>query len=186
MKRKSLILLMAGVFVLLLVSGGIVANYKANQLLNLTGSLWEEKGDENSAYSQSTASSVPQNENGSTRGNTISSQPEGQQAANQSNPPIASNSAGKDIKVSDIEKRIGKPIEKQDIVKAGLILITRFSTNDIRYLKDAAMQDSWDQEEYQQSQKILLSRLSEKDINTLKELGKKYGIQTKILSPSAQ
>lgn len=187
MKYKPKIIFIVGVFVILLVSSGILTNYKMNQFQDSSGSPLPGKARYTVANSQTTFSAATQGKSRIVKGNErLPSKSGSQSAANQSKLPLESSSSGKDIKVSDLEKRIGQPVAKQDIVKAGLILMSKLSTKDIRYLKNVVMQNSCSRQEYLQSQKILLSRLSAEDINTLNKLGEKYGIETKILSSSTK
>lgn len=168
----------SGIPILLLVSSGIFINYKMNHLLNQSGSLLLGKDRDTFTNSQTTVPAAPQDESGIAKENVkLPSKSGAKSAANHSNPQLESISSSKGIKVSDIEKRIGQPIEKQDILKAGLILMRKFSAEDIRYLKKVAMQDSCSREEYQRSQEIILNRLSVEDINTLKKLGENTGVK---------
>lgn len=183
MKRKSVIFI-AGVFIILLVSSGIFVNDKMNLLLSQSSGLLP-LDDRDFTNSKTTLPANSPDESGMVT-ETLPSKSEAQSALNHGNSQLDASSSSNEIKVSEIETRIGQPIARQDVIKAGFILMRKLSAEDIRYLKNVAMQDSCSREEYQRSQEILLDKLSTEDINTLKKLGKKYGSELKILTPNSK
>jgi hypothetical protein len=171
MKRRILIIL--GFIVVGLAGTGIYLNYQLDHLLNQPGVL--------SALENDTTSAPDGNQAG-VGSNTASPGGSGSQAG--VSQPNSGSSVQKDL-VSDIENKVGQPVAKQDLLKAGVILMRRLNAEDIRYLKNVALQGSYSPEEYRHAQEILLDRLSGEDINALKKLGAKYGNDLKILNPPA-
>ena len=82
---------------------------------------------------------------------------------------------------SDVVNKIGRPIEKGDLIKAGLIILRRLNGEEISYLYHVGRKSSFSNEERGQVRKILLSKLNRDDIVTLQALGKKYGRSLSIL-----
>jgi len=185
MKPKAKITLMIGLFIIILVSSGIYLNNKLDPLLQQPGGFWLGQ-DVIGSNDSDTSSSVDQ-ESESTEGNEKAGVKAGvQSAAKSNNSQLNSSRTGNESLVTDLQKKVGQPIEKIDLLKASMILMRKLSAEDISYLSKVAMQNSYSQEDYQHSQEILVNRLSADDINTLKKLGEKYGKDLKILNPDAK
>jgi len=154
--------------------------------LNQSGSLLLGK-DDGISNSTTNLSEYSLDQNGITKKNgKLAAQTGSQSTTNQNNSQLDPSKACNAILAAEAEKKIGQPIEKIDVLKAGVILMRKLSTEDISYLSKVARKGSYSQEEYQHSQEILLSSLSVEDINALKKLGKKYGSELKILNPNAK
>ncbi len=83
--------------------------------------------------------------------------------------------------ISDVQNKVGRPIEKKDLIRAGLIILRRLDMDEISFLYQAGKKDTHSPEEMQQARKILLDKLTSEDINILKELGSKYGKELDFL-----
>lgn len=178
MKRKPRLLVLVAIFVIVLASSAIYANYRMNNLLNQSGLLSPGQA---SAVSP-TASSVdsPGQDNRSTN---VSS---GSQETKSGKVQPYSTQAGNNIVINNIQKKVSQPIAKKDLLTAGIIIVRKLDPDEISYLKNLALKGSCSPEEYKRSQEILTNKLSADDINTLKELGKKYGNNMSILNPDAK
>lgn len=82
----------------------------------------------------------------------------------------------------DIAAVVGRPIDKEDMVKAGIIILKRLSNEEISYLYQVGRKGSMTANERAKAHAILSSKLTEDDVKTLKELGAKYGRELSILN----
>lgn len=81
----------------------------------------------------------------------------------------------------DVMAKVGRPIDKTDMVKAGLIILKRLSGEEISYLYNVGRKGSMTADERVKVRKILSTKLSDDDVTTLKALGKKYGRSLTVL-----
>jgi hypothetical protein len=180
-----------GILLNVILCAGFYANYRLDQVvssLNRPGVLFSE------AQSDSGANGLDNGVNGSSgsgdwnkswgdgSGNAIDgtgatgSGGDGSTGSGDKvNPPSSSDIA------SDVVNKIGRPVEKGDLVKAGLIILRRLNGEEISYLYHVGRKSSFSNEERGQVRKILLNKLNSDDIVTLKALGKKYGRGLSIL-----
>ncbi|MEN6463197.1 MAG: hypothetical protein ABFC94_17745 [Syntrophomonas sp.] len=186
MKSKPKLIIMIGVFISLLVSTGIYMNYRLDHFLDQSGMLLQNKDSGTSTYSDTKLPIAPQDKSGFTKESGNITVKTGATSETNNNPQLDSNKPANETLVTHVQKKIGQPIEKKDLLTAGVILMRKLSAKDISYLSKVAMKDSYSQEDYRESQKILLKRLSPNDVNTLKKLGKKYGSELKILNPNTK
>lgn len=187
MKSKRRLAIIAGVLIFIISGTGIYVNYQLNHALDQTGIFLQDKDSGAAGSSETKLAEVFGDESGFLNGSEKpAAKTKNSSAASDNNAQLDSSRSKNEIQVADIQKKVGKPIAKQDILKAGLILVRKLSPEELRYLKNVAMQNSYSREEYLQSQKILLNNLSKDDINTLKKLGKKYGSDLEILSPNTK
>jgi len=82
-----------------------------------------------------------------------------------------------------VQEQIAKPIEKGDLLEAGLIVISKLSPSEINFLFGFS-DNNYTKEELTEVRRVLLSKLNDKDINTLRNLGQKYGKKLEILDPN--
>ena len=85
-----------------------------------------------------------------------------------------------------VQEKLDRPLEKKDLLKAGLIILRKLDKEEINYLYRVGTQDSCTREELRRVREILLGKLSPQEISTLKEIGAKYGKQLRILDPDVQ
>ena len=85
-----------------------------------------------------------------------------------------------------MQEKLDRPLEKKDLLKAGLIILRKLDKEEINYLYRVGTQDSCTREELRRVREILLGKLSPQEISTLKEIGAKYGKQLRILDPDVQ
>jgi hypothetical protein len=80
-----------------------------------------------------------------------------------------------------LQDKLDRPLEKKDLIQAGLIILGKLDKEDINFLFQVGNQDSYTKEELLRVRRILLAKLTSKEIHTLKELGAKYGKELRIL-----
>lgn len=96
-------------------------------------------------------------------------------------PPVAIPGAV-DKKASDIAK---KDIDMKDYAKAAGVILGKLSLGEIKFLFDTASDEFWVDtpvEEIEKVRNIIFSKLTDSDISTLRQLGKKYGRSMTILN----
>ena len=71
--------------------------------------------------------------------------------------------------------KIGQPVSKDDLLKGATIIMNKLDEEEIRFIYKVACNEEPTPEEMQEVRRILLSKLSPEDIDTLKALGAKYG-----------
>ncbi|NLL87264.1 MAG: hypothetical protein GX229_12370 [Syntrophomonadaceae bacterium] len=82
-----------------------------------------------------------------------------------------------------IMAKIGQPVSKDDLLKGATIIMNKLDEEEIRFIYKVACNEEPTPEEMQEVRRILLSKLSPEDIDTLKALGAKYGKKLRILDP---
>jgi hypothetical protein len=85
---------------------------------------------------------------------------------------------------SGVQQQINKPIEKIDLLKAGIIIMRKLSWEETQYLYQSGSKDSHSVDELKETRRILLDKLTPEDVQTLRELGAKYGKTLNILDPN--
>lgn len=83
--------------------------------------------------------------------------------------------------VRSVQSKLDRPVEKKDLIKAGVIILRKLDTDEIQYLYTVGKKGSPTREELIRSREILLNKLTSEDINTLRQLGGKYGKSLRIL-----
>ena len=81
----------------------------------------------------------------------------------------------------DVTAKVGRPIDKTDMLRAALIVLKRFNGEEISYLYNVGRKGSMTSDERVKVKKILSAKLSDDDVATLKALGKKYGRSLTVL-----
>lgn len=172
MATKQKIFIAVGIIIIVLLSAGIYVNYQLDRVvssLSKPGVLFTEADlgplPDGGAGTSADGSAT----NGDTGSGTSPGTTQGGVSA-------ANNGI-----VTGVQKKINKPIEKTDLLTAGIIILKNFSTDEISFLYRVGSKDSFSSEEYQQVRNLLQSKLSDEDIATLKELGQKYGKELHIL-----
>lgn len=172
MKRKQWVFVLVGVLIITLLSVGFYVNYQLDHLvasLNKPGLIFVET-DQSDTPAPNQQDSSP-----GSSGNSSSADTE---YLNKATP-----SPGSDI-ASDVQLKVNRPIEKKDMLRAGLIILRRLDADEISYLYTVGSKDSYTREELVQVRQILLGKLSSHEIKTLRELGAKYGKSLRILDPN--
>ena len=193
MSSKMKWFIAVGILINVVLAGGIYANYRLDQVvssLNRPGVLFadpqkEGSGDgvpggdaqriDNGDYWNGTWNNGVEPNNGTGNGKTGSQGSGGSESGNGLERPSNTQIA------NDVAARVGRPTEKSDMVKAGLIILKRLSGEEISYLYNVGRKGSMTADEKVKVKKILSGKLSDDDVTTLKALGKKYGRSLTIL-----
>jgi len=77
--------------------------------------------------------------------------------------------------LNSIQNRVNKPIEKADLLKAGAIIMRKLDTEEINFLYHVGTKSNPTTEEITQAKKILTSKLTAEERDTLYKMGLKYG-----------
>lgn len=85
---------------------------------------------------------------------------------------------------AEVQARLNRPVNRKDLIKAGLILVGSLSREQLNYVYEVGRKDRPSREELIQVRDILLNNLSPEDIAALRELGGSYGKSLHILDPS--
>lgn len=185
MKRIQKIFISIGVIIFVLISAGIYVNHQLAKVvtsLSRPGILFTDVDavmpSDDAAASNSGEDAI--NSSNSNKDTVNNGSAAGRTGNN--NPASATPSSGNnDYIVNDVQSKIERPIEKTDLVKAGIIILKRLDSGEISYLYRVGSQDTCTKDDLRNVQKVLKTNLTDEDIATLKELGKKYGKELRIL-----
>ncbi|MEN6324958.1 MAG: hypothetical protein ABFD18_01925 [Syntrophomonas sp.] len=184
MKRIQKIFIIIGIFVIILVSGFICINNYMNHLvtqMNHSNILLEEESGAFLDSEDKLPADVQDKDpitDGTARPPVKNEVPSPKSYNNQQ---INTERPGNKTIANDVQKKISRPIEKKDLVKAGVIILRKLNSEEINYLYKIGKKDNYSREEYSHARDILLNKLSSEDIDTLRELGMKYGKDLNIL-----
>jgi hypothetical protein len=81
-----------------------------------------------------------------------------------------------------VEQKLGQPVDKKDLVKAGMIVMRKLTWDEITFLYNAGNKPKQSPEELRQAREILKAKLTAEELATLMELGGKYGQSLKFLN----
>jgi hypothetical protein len=179
MQKKARLFVTLGTVLILLVVTGIYLNYKMDQVvqsINRPGVL----------FSDTRSSTPPLTTDDAENPDILTSEPSAQIDGNEPLPRKHSlgsaNKVEKDDIVSGVQQKVSRPIEKKDLVKAGLVIIRRLSWEEIEYMYDVGSKASISAADLKKVHKILNSRLSAEEIKMMQDLGRKYGKNLDFLS----
>lgn len=170
MQRKKRLFITIGILINLLLVAGIYVNYRLDKMvahLNQPGVFMQEVpvNQEDSPAADSgdkPAGSTVRDD----RRSTAPALPSPQKKSSQLN--------GQDI-ATGVQSKVNRPIEKKDLISAGLIVVRRLEWQEIDYLYRVGIKDKQSPEEIRQVRHILQSRLSPEEIKELQKMGRKYG-----------
>ena len=177
-----------GILINVLLAGGIYANYRLDQVvssLNRPGVLFADTQSQGSGNGSGEV--AQQIDNGDywdgTWGEDIGSDVgtgEGEKGGDGAGETVEKPS---NLQIAnDVAARVGKPIEKTDMIKAGLIILKRLDSEEISFLYKVGRKGSMTADEKVKVKAILSAKLTDDDVATLKELGKKYGKNLTVLN----
>ncbi len=89
---------------------------------------------------------------------------------------------GRNDIISGVQKQIEQPIDKKDLVKAGMIVLRRLDWSEIEYLYRTGSKAEISDAELKKIHKVLRSRLNSDEIKVMQELAHKYGKDLGFLS----
>jgi len=195
LKRKEKIFIVIGVLLTVSVCGGLYVNHQLNRLvsaLSRPGLLFVSPDDsfqQNEGLPGRTGivdpadeTALPENKNSEV---TQSAPGPGVPAPGVALEDRTGGPSDYEIAAA-VQKKIDHPLEKKDLLKAGLLILRKLDSEEIGYLYRVGTKDSYTKEELHRARQILLGKLSPQEIGTLKEIGAKYGKQLRILDPDVQ
>ncbi len=167
MKKIEKLFIVAGLVIILLVSGGIYMNNKLNRLFDNAAFIGVILSEASPVKEEAVVESSPDEETGST-----------QTRPDYNTTPRPSVSAEDLLHDEDIEAiiqtKLDKPIERKDKVKVALILIRNLSADDITYFYDL-ITTGYTKEDIRKVRAILSANLNAEDMEVLRSMTVKYG-----------
>lgn len=184
MRRKYKVFIVIGVLVNVVLCLGLYVNYKLDNLvagLNVPGVLFRDGA---SSLPGDISSESPDGNQGSVKPGEGGTASQGSPTAPGQVPAgtAGTKPANTEIANSVLDK-VNQPVEKTDLVKAGLVILKRLSSEEISYLYRVGNSKHQTHDELVRTREILLTKLSPEDIEVLQALGKKYGKDLRILDP---
>ncbi len=170
MQKKYKAFIAVGILLNVILCLGIWANYKLDRIvagLNKPGVLFS---DNYVQPGESASSALPGSSAQS--GGTASSNTSGTNASSSSGQTVQPST--QDIAIG-VEQRLGRPIEKKDLLEAGMIIMRKLNWDEITFLYNTGSKSKPSPAEIQQARAILKNKLSSDELTTLKALGDKYG-----------
>ncbi len=164
MQKKYKAFIAVGILLNVILCLGIWANYKLDRIvagLNKPGVLFSD----NYVQPGESASSAQS-------GGTASPNTSGTNASSPSGQTVQPST--QDIALG-VEQRLGRPVEKKDLLEAGMIIMRKLNWDEITFLYNTGSKSKPSPAEIQQARAILKNKLSSDDLATLKALGDKYG-----------
>lgn len=170
MSGKKKVFIAVGILLNLVICAAIVANYELNKVVDKLNAPLLRDAIDNNGNSDGSASpdtnNSPTNQELDWRNYT----PED---GNQKN---GGNTVPDKTQILDsVQNQINRPVEKADVLKAGMIVMRKLSSEEISYLYNLGTKSKRTPEEMAQAKEILTSKLSAEDIETLYNMGLKYG-----------
>jgi hypothetical protein len=96
--------------------------------------------------------------------------------------PLKQEAIKKDDIITGVQEKIDRPVDKSDLVKAGMIILRRLNWSEIEYLYKAGSKEQMSDEELRKIHKVLRSRLTSDEIKVMQDLARKYGKDLDFLS----
>ncbi len=188
MQKKSRWFIALGIALILVVTAGIYLNYRMDQVvksINRPGILFSDNSPSTSPPDEGTGDSKTGSES---PGAITPERPvDGSGSMPQQQSPSSSEkgTVEQDDIVKGVQQKVSRPIEKKDLIKAGLIIIRKLSWSEIEYMYDVGTKDSMTTAELKEVHRILRARLSNDEIKVMQDLGRKYGKNLDFLSAKA-
>lgn len=137
---------------------------------------------------EQTSSAAPpvQNQQTTASGNTTV-EPEQKQEVKPEVKKSAPSAAIPDIVEKNMKKIDNSEISIDDYMKIAGIAMKKLSVTEMKQLFDSTRDDYWvttSVEDIKKAREILFSKLGNADLNTLREIGKKYGHSMEIINPN--
>jgi hypothetical protein len=192
MKKKYKVFIVVGLLLNLVICFGFYINYRLDKLvanLNKPGILfydtaapqYNEAGADGLRGSSEQLPYSPVSPRGDySSGGSQTASP----GRDYRKPSEATANPGNNQIVDSVAQKVNRPLEKTDLIKAGIIILKRLDTEDIGYLYRVGDSSHITREDLVQTRTVLLSKLTPEDIEVLRELGEKYGKDLRILDPS--
>jgi plasmid stability protein len=182
MKFKQKLFVVIGLFLIAAVSGGFYVNYKLNNLvssLNQPGSMYSDTGSGVSGGDSDASGTDGVGQSGTSARSGNSSVVKNGSSGNSSG--NASRPSNGDIASGALSK-VNRPVEKEDLIKAGFIILRRLDSGEISYLYQVGMQENHSREQLLKARDILQAKLTAEELAEMQFLGAKYGKNLDFLS----
>lgn len=188
MQKNSTLFIVLGSFLIVLLLTGIYLNYKMDQLvkaINRPGVVFSDP-----EFSPAPEEMVEEEIVYEERKDKWSEHYDRKAITNQSSsevvPPDESSHKDIPIKKDDIitgvQKKIDRPVDKKDLVQAGIIILRRLNWSEVEYLYKAGNKENLNDEELKKIHQVLRLRLTEDEIKVMQDLARKYGKDLDFLS----
>lgn len=181
MKFKQKVFIVISMLLILGVSGAIYVNYKLDNLvarLNQPGVMYRET---ETPGSNAGGDVVSGSESGKTGSNSQTGVPGAPDGESGSSAGVSNSRPTNDDIVKGAASKANRPVEKGDLIKAGLIIIRRLDADEISYMYEVGMKEHQSAEDLAQVRKILKKKLTPEEIDEMQYLGEKYGRSLKFL-----
>ncbi|MDD3890177.1 MAG: hypothetical protein PHR65_09710 [Syntrophomonadaceae bacterium] len=187
MKKKYKVFIAVGIMVNVVLCLGLYVNHKLDNMvasLNRSGFISTEGLSQPSDLAPDPSVSLPGNSGsvGNSGGNGYTYTPETPETPEPSETPSAPNTQPSQLDItSGVQQKLGQPVEKKDLIEAGMIIMRRLNWDEITFLYNAGKKSEQTPEEVQQAREILRAKLTAEELATLKALGSKYGQSLRFL-----
>lgn len=187
MKKKYKVFIAVGIMVNVVLCLGLYVNHKLDNMvasLNRSGFISTEGLSQPSDLSPDPSVSLPGNSGsaGNSGGNGYTYTPGTPGTPNPSETSSAPGTQPSQLDItSGVQQKLGQPVEKKDLVEAGMIIMRRLNWDEITFLYNAGKKSEQSPEELQQAREILQTKLTAEELATLKALGSKYGQSLRFL-----
>lgn len=186
MVHKKMVFITIGILLNVLLCLGLYANYKLDYLvagLNKPGVLYRDKYSESGEYANDPSLTIPGASGLSPSGKAQTNTP-GTPAyspnQDSSRPSQISPPSKQDL-ATGVEQKLGRTVEKQDLIDAGIIVLRRLNWDEITFLYNVGSKAQQNPEELQQAREILRGKLSADELDALRAFGGKYGQSLRFL-----
>jgi len=184
MRRKKRIFITVGILINVMLCLGLYVNYKLDHIvagLNKPGvtykdtsSLPDDAANGSSADRPGSSATLPSGKTNNSSGTST-------QNNSSSSPGKISQPSTQDI-ASGVQQKLGQPVEKKDLIKAGMIIMRKLNWDEITFLYNAGSKAQPSTDELKQAREILKGKLSAEELGTLQALGGKYGQSLNFLN----
>lgn len=168
MSGKRKVFIAIGILLNLVICAAIVVNYELNKVVDKISAPLLRDDSTNS-------SDTPNNPNIENKANSADNDNQELDWRNYK-PDNGSYSPPSQTEIIDsVQNQVTKPIEKTDILKAGMIIMRKLETDEINFLYHVGTKSERTPEEIAQAKEILTSKLTAEERDTLYNMGLKYG-----------
>jgi len=178
MRRKKRIFIAIGILINVLLCLGLYVNNRLDHMvagLYGPGVVNTDNSIQPGEFNTDSAATVP-------NGSAISPGGNGTNTPGSSSSPGNITKPSKQDLASGVEQKLGRPVEKKDLIKAGMIILRKLNWDEITFLYNAGSKTKQTSEELKQAREILKGKLSAEELATLQELGNKYGQSFRFLN----
>jgi len=184
MKRKYKVFIAIGILLNVLLCLGLYVNNRLDHMVTgLYGPrvISKDNSIQPGELTTDSSAAIPNGSTASPGGNRTSTPGASTPNNNSSSPGTITPPSKQDI-ATGVEQKLGQPVEKKDLMKAGMIIMRRLNWDEITFLYNAGSKSQQSPAELMQAREILKGKLSAEELATLQALGGKYGQSLKFLN----